>query len=499
MVAQQVVYTNQQPVTYQHQQQQQQYHQQPHHEQHQQHNQQPQHHHADPYAPQQGSQKYGPRFTFMGAWKNPFWALLFIGHLIADFVIASQYGPAMIDDIKSNTNKNSSGKSLPDYNYITLLVGAACIAVAISFLWLNTIRKYARSIIKISIWFNIAVLGVALVASFAYGLVAMGIVYLLLLIITIFWYYAVQDYIEFTHAMLDTSTNAIQDHTATIWVTLILAIVQVGWIAFWAFTFSSVYHHLNKYDSTSSGTAKFVTFYLLLSLYWTAQVLRNISHTTTASVVGAYWFQPELPNPTWSSFKRCCTTSLGSIAFGSFLVAFIQTLRAMLRFGRDKSRDFARECADCLLSMIEQFIAFLNYWAYTFIAIYGMDFTTAASSAWELITSRTFDLLVNDDLTQTLITFSCIMIGAISGLIIGGIASASNLDGWLYIGILAFVIGLVISMLVLSVVESAVATTFVCWAEDPHALNSNRPSEFHQIQAASRRKYGDRYIYVSSF
>ena len=49
---------------------------------------------------------------------------------------------------------------------------------------------------------------------------------------------------------------------------------------------------------------------------------------------------PEDNNPTCDSLKRACTTSFGSIAFGSLVVAVLHTLRAMIRMARDSARRY---------------------------------------------------------------------------------------------------------------------------------------------------------------
>lgn len=73
--------------------------------------------------------------------------------------------------------------------------------------------------------------------------------------------------------------------------------------------------------------------YLVLLLYWMLEVVKNVVHVTTSGVVATWYFlQDNIPrNPTLSSLRRSVTTSLGSITFGSLIVAFIKTLRFLVR------------------------------------------------------------------------------------------------------------------------------------------------------------------------
>lgn len=89
------------------------------------------------------------------------------------------------------------------------------------------------------------------------------------------------------------------------------------------------------------------------------------------------------PNPTWSSWKRACTTSFGSICLGSLILAIIRAIRAAFQMMVDKLHEdgelnLATVClvaiAKCILSMLDQLVEFVNKFAYAHVAIYGKTF-----------------------------------------------------------------------------------------------------------------------------
>ena len=89
------------------------------------------------------------------------------------------------------------------------------------------------------------------------------------------------------------------------------------------------------------GAAYGIGVYLLFTFYWTQQVIKNVAHVTNCGVFATWYFMGgstnAIPaNPTVGAFKRACTTSFGSICFGSMLVAILQTLRAIVRSLRSK-------------------------------------------------------------------------------------------------------------------------------------------------------------------
>ena len=69
-----------------------------------------------------------------------------------------------------------------------------------------------------------------------------------------------------------------------------------------------------------------------------------------------YFNSGQLDNPSRKAFKRTMTTSFGSVAFGSLIVAILQAMRAMLR----QSRSRLACIADCLLGCIESLMRWFN-------------------------------------------------------------------------------------------------------------------------------------------
>lgn len=112
--------------------------------------------------------------------------------------------------------------------------------------------------------------------------------------------------------------------------------------------------------------------YLVFSYYWTSQVIKTIIHVTDSGVFATFYFLEGTPNgtgptPTLSSLKRACTTSIGSVCYGSLIIAILNTTRFILRSvarGDDGACGFIAACLECLLSWIEQLVEYFNHYAY---------------------------------------------------------------------------------------------------------------------------------------
>jgi len=278
------------------------------------------------------------------------------------------------------------------------------------------------------------------------------------------------------------------------------------WVAFWSFVFVSILHAQQVQNGNTSGDANaapnnslngLAYFCLLISLYWTLEVLKNVGHVTTSGVVATWWLAPFANSATWGSFKRAITTSFGSICFGSLIVAVLQAMVQILREAQRQAQQngnpitaFLACCAACCLSWIESLVEYFNMYAYTRVAIYGLDFRTAAKETWDLFKNRGFEVIINDDLTGMVLSMGALIGGVLTGLFGAFWAKALNFSGWEVIGVISFVIGYIMVTLIMNVIQSAVATTYVVWAEDPATLAQSRPEPYNKIRDAATRAYG---------
>jgi len=287
--------------------------------------------------------------------------------------------------------------------------------------------------------------------------------------------------IPFTTALLSTVAEVTHMYPATILISFISLFIQGAWVTTWVITFVGAQFVFS--ENTNGNLSNLMIFILLVSFYWTAQVIGNTVHVTCSGTFATWYFlggtSSIQDNPTLKSFKRATTTSFGSICLGSLLIAVIQALRAMLNSSKSKS-SFAGAVAACLLACIENIIRFFNKYAFTQVAIYGKPFCQAAKDTWNLLKERGVDTIVNDALASKVLTM-IIFISAIICGVFGGIWGYLDHDlevNWLYIltGIGGFLIGIVLVGQVLFVIDSGVATIFVCFAEEPHALSQTKPA-----------------------
>ena len=126
----------------------------------------------------------------------------------------------------------------------------------------------------------------------------------------------------------------------------------------------------------------------------------------------------------------------------------------------------------------------------------GIDFFYKKDT-WELIKRRGIDAVINDNLIGNVLFLGSILIAGLNA-VIGYLFTlawkplpVNGVDITLFMVIFSFLIGLLLSITIMEIVNSGVATTFVCLAEDPEALRRTKPELWEKVretwpQAVSR-------------
>lgn len=265
----------------------------------------------------------------------------------------------------------------------------------------------------------------------------------------------------------------------------------------------------NGDGGTVDGAYFGVLAYSLFSLYWTQQVIKNVGHVTLGGVFAAFYFLsptihnagsstatpqgPGMPKyPTLSSFKRAMTTSFGSIAFGSLVIAAIQFIRFIIRqivYNADGPLVFLACCLDCILGCIEGLIEFFNEYAFAQVAIYGKPYVRAAKDTWNLLKTRGFDVIIQENLTNSVLMVGGFIVAAIGVGVAFLVALVQGVNisatvSMLFLIIVPLIVGFLLFGVVAVVIDSGTATTFVCLAEEPDALYRTKPELYEAIRTA---------------
>jgi len=261
---------------------------------------------------------------------------------------------------------------------------------------------------------------------------------------------------------------------------------------------------------------------LLLSLYWTVHVIINFLRVMVAGVMATFlWAKDDARGccslAIWGSIFRGLTYSFGSICFGSLVQGAVSVLRWIISSGR-KNRDETSSdnlccgglcfcIVDCLVNLGGDLLDYFSQWNFIYIALYGFSYVESGKAVMNLFEMRNWHLtargsqsIITERLTSYVLGCVTFCIGIITGasvLIIERIITLRNPDPefesyvfgplphWrIFAFLTGFLIGSVVSSIMMHVVKGAVNTLIVCWADNPKQLKEEHPELARKLRDA---------------
>ena len=450
------------------------------------------------------------------------------------------YCPHSSEWLPPSDSKDDDGQSEKDFDrhilwFILALLGTV---FAVPSVLLNLLLgAFSSMLIQISLVTSPLFFFIAFIGSFVTMNCPAALFSLIMCVIGIYYAATVWHKVPFATANLKIALASIGDNHGLWIIAYIVTLKSYAWIFLWicavmelmifspgwiySYCAASDDHNGSDDDCIVSTKGKFIGLGMLLSLFWTSQVVTNIFHTTIAGVVGTWWFDPQEARSAsargqggyfgccgcspaiWNSWIRSGFYSLGSIAFGSLLVGILKVLQFFVRCGRQQ-RDQQRrmrgiEGTDfffCLLQFVvdhlERLLEYINVWAFVYVGLYGYDYWTAGKQVAGLFKARGWEVIINDNLVVRSLSMMSLLISLVTGLV-------GLLLGFVFFGpvgalqafLLGFVLGGSSCQILFGVVTSAVNTVVVCFADSPNQLlqNGHDPKHFSELVEAYRKAY----------
>lgn len=392
------------------------------------------------------------------------------------------YDPEAHDGFMSSSNHtNTHREEEVIYRYVPLILwfflAMAATIVLVSATVLTFLLRQTgttKNMMEFSLILSPVSFVIMAIGSLAAGVVPMAVLFALGAVINVWYVTRVWHRIPVAAANLAVAMTAVKAHQrGLVSLGYAMTLLTVCWTCMWMLAVGQV----SVMDSdaiwdckdtdcelTTGGT--WVMIGLLLSLYWTTQVIKNLFHTTVAGVVGSWWFSPtqedeESPNDSlvhvnddsskrvvYDSWIRSSVYSLGSICLGSLVVALLQVLQVLTRSARERRRRNGVVSGgllwcmlQCVVDQLERLAEYINKWAfgsYTFlyyfvesrllfsqchafscskvyVGLYGYDYWTAGSKVYQLFQARGWSVIINDHLVSRFLSLLQLLIAIMSG------------------------------------------------------------------------------------
>ncbi|KAI4471354.1 choline transporter-like (slc family 44) [Holotrichia oblita] len=173
---------------------------------------------------------------------------------------------------------------------------------------------------------------------------------------------------------------------------------------------------------------KIAGFWNLFCMLWMCEFIIGCQHMVLAGSIATWYFtrnKNNLGNPVLYSFYNLVKYHLGSVCFGSLLVASVQLVRILLamlqRYLRNKTGKCARctlSCCQCCLYCFEKILKYISRNAYIEIAMYGRNFCESGRQAFKLLVNNSLRVTVINSvgdfvllLTKILVVVATVLIG----------------------------------------------------------------------------------------
>ncbi|XP_072016877.1 choline transporter-like protein 1 [Amphiura filiformis] len=264
------------------------------------------------------------------------------------------------------------------------------------------------------------------------------------------------------------------------WALLALGILGVYWVYIYL-NILTAGHPMSDDDGYviyhKDTITKYMWWYHLFGLLWGSQFIIACLLCTIAGAVAQWFFatdKRQLKSPILKSIRRVVRYHLGSMAFGSLIIALVMLARIILGYIQSKLRgsqaqvvQYILKCLQCCLWLFEKVLRFINRNAYIEIAIYGYSFCRAAHKAFSLIVSNVLRVAAINSVGDFILFLGK---GAVvASVVVIGLELLKDKPHVHYYAVpiaLAAVVAFIISHIFLSVYEMAIDTLFLCFCED---------------------------------
>ncbi|RHY31345.1 hypothetical protein DYB32_003614 [Aphanomyces invadans] len=257
---------------------------------------------------------------------------------------------------------------------------------------------------------------------------------------------------------------------------------------------------LNATTTTSAAVQpkqlmQIMVAYHFFGFLWTNQVIQAISMTTIAGAVSKYYWSRDHTAaqmgrfPVLSAFTNCFRYHFGSLAFGSFIIAVVQFVRAVLMYVDRQTKQLqksnvavlvALKAVACCLWCLEKVLKFISKNAYIVIAMKGRSFCGATREAFSLIFANMAQVAITSTIVNMVVVVARVAISVGCALLLFlyldhdaafDVGGARELSSVFPPVVLGFVLAWFVAGTFLGVYEMCVDTILLCFCEDRRINN----------------------------
>ncbi|KAF5305606.1 hypothetical protein FQR65_LT07686 [Abscondita terminalis] len=265
-----------------------------------------------------------------------------------------------------------------------------------------------------------------------------------------------------------------------IWTFACIAIAIASWIYFTLWIESSGHQKMIREDHyifEKDAWMIFTRWYNIFITLWLLQFFIGCQHMVIAGAIASWYFTRNkslVKSPVFYGFYNLTRYHIGSVSFGSLIIALVQIARMFLKVLETYLKTHEGNCVNCLvkccqccLCCFEKILKYLTRNAYIEIAIHGYNFCQAGKQAFKTLTSNALRVATINSVGDFVLFLGKLLVVVATVLI--GVELIQKKDGIIHSWVpltLAGLFAYFISHCFLSVYEMAIDSIFICFCED---------------------------------
>ncbi|SPP80594.1 CTL-like protein 2 [Drosophila guanche] len=234
-------------------------------------------------------------------------------------------------------------------------------------------------------------------------------------------------------------------------------------------------------DIDNPPLVRWAIFYNIFGFLWLSFFISAFSDMVLAATFASwYWTFKKRDVPYFTlarAFGQTAFYHLGTLAFGSLILAVVRLIRLVLEYINEKLKKYDNAvtrailcCMRCFFWLLETFLKFLNRNAYIMCAIHGKNFCTSAKDAFNLIMRNFLRVITLDQVTDFLFFISKLLLTAGAGVATYYFLANNPAIVQLHYRAVPTTVVVIAAFLITSVFfgvySTAVDTLFLCFLED---------------------------------
>lgn len=399
-----------------------------------------------------------------------------------------------------------------------VILACAGLALVLSFVWLIVLCLCGGCIVWATLFLTMALLAAFAVISLYFGrmgkqeyekaketgdaldrqrynyifLLVLGAIFALLFVLFVLAVLFMRKRIGLAIEIVKEAARTIGHVPSMLFFPLFIFVLMAGFLAYWVVVMLYLgtaskprFANALRYPTEPRRFLEYKTDEVLRRLQgyhvfgglWTANFLIAMNQIVIAGAVAHHYFREGnslIRFPLATSLWYTLRYHLGTIAFGSLIIAIVQFIRVLLRYAEEhlkmaKNSDIAKFLLRCLgyaFMCLERFLKFISRNAYVVCAIKGANFCRAARDAFKLLTDNCLRLVAVQFVSGFLIILG--KLAVVCAVAVTSVFWLRDMDLQYYIipVVLIVLISFCIVALFMTVFEMTIDTIFLCVCED---------------------------------